>query len=77
MNGKPIKQAIAAAEVLIGQLEGSDTVSVVAYDNKVTTVVAPQKVNGPRGDLQGNPQDQDRRLDEPVRRLAPGLRARP
>jgi uracil DNA glycosylase len=42
MSGKPLKQAIAAAEVLIEQLEATDTLSVVSYDSHVTTVVPPQ-----------------------------------
>jgi uracil DNA glycosylase len=47
MSGKPLKQAIAAAEVLIGQLEPTDTLSVVSFDDTVTTVVPPQTVTAP------------------------------
>ncbi|HEX4613796.1 MAG TPA: VWA domain-containing protein, partial [Urbifossiella sp.] len=44
MGGKPLRQAIAAAETLIDQLDRRDTVSVVVYDDSVKTVVAPQPV---------------------------------
>jgi secreted protein with Ig-like and vWFA domain/uracil DNA glycosylase len=47
MSGKKLKQAIAAAEVLLEQLDANDTLSVVAYDDKVATVVGPQKVTDP------------------------------
>jgi Ca-activated chloride channel family protein len=44
MSGKPLQQAIAATEVLLGQLVPDDTLSVVTFDGKVTTVVRPQAV---------------------------------
>jgi uracil DNA glycosylase len=44
MAGQKLKQALAAAAVLIDQLDAADTLSVVAYDDKVNTVVAPQRV---------------------------------
>src|SRR5438034_280045 len=47
MSGKPLRQALAAAEVLVKLLEPRDTLSVVAYDDKVATVVPPQKVTAP------------------------------
>jgi uracil DNA glycosylase len=47
MSGKPLQQAIAAAEVLIGQLDANDTLSVVLFDNQVATVVDPQSVTDP------------------------------
>lgn len=39
MGGKPLQQAIAAAETLIDQLDGRDTVSVVVFDDTAKTVV--------------------------------------
>jgi uracil DNA glycosylase len=47
MSGKPLKQAVAAAEVLIEQLDANDTLSVVAFDSNVTTVVEPQPLTDP------------------------------
>jgi uracil DNA glycosylase len=47
MSGKPLKQAIAAAEVLLDQLEPRDTISVVVYDDRIDTVVEPQQVTDP------------------------------
>ncbi len=47
MSGKPLKQAIAAAEVLLDQLEARDTLSVVTYHSTVDTAVEPQKVTNP------------------------------
>src|SRR5579871_1108732 len=44
MSGKPLQQAVAATEVLLDQLGPADTLSVVAYDDKVMTVVPPQPV---------------------------------
>jgi uracil DNA glycosylase len=47
MSGKPIKQAVAAAEVLVGLLEPRDTLSVVVYNSAAETIVAPEKVTNP------------------------------
>jgi secreted protein with Ig-like and vWFA domain/uracil DNA glycosylase len=44
MGGKPLQQAVAAAETLIDQLDARDTVSVVFFDDHVKTVVEPQAV---------------------------------
>ncbi len=41
MSGKPLQQAIAAAETLVNQLDGRDEVSVVVFDDRVKTVVDP------------------------------------
>ncbi len=44
MGGKPLQQAIAAAETLIDQLDGRDTVSVVVFDNTAKTIVDQRPV---------------------------------
>ena len=41
MSGKPLQQAIAAAETLVNQFDGRDEVSVVVFDDAVETVVDP------------------------------------
>lgn len=41
MSGKPLQQAIAAAETLVNQLDGRDEVSVVAFDDTAKTVIYP------------------------------------
>jgi Ca-activated chloride channel family protein len=41
MSGKPLQQAIAAAETLVNQLDGRDEVSVVVFDDTAKTVVEP------------------------------------
>ena len=44
MSGAPIKNATQAAELLVRQLNQADTLSVVAYDHGVDTVVPPTQV---------------------------------
>ena len=44
MSGAPIKNATQAAELLVRQLGALDTLSVVAYDHSVDTVVPPTQV---------------------------------
>lgn len=44
MSGKPLKHALAAAELLVRSLRPQDVVSVVVYDDKVDTIVDPQPV---------------------------------
>jgi uracil DNA glycosylase len=44
MAGKPLQQAVAAAETLIDQLDGRDTVSVVVFDDTADTVVDQRPV---------------------------------
>src|SRR4051812_26547843 len=44
MAGKPLKHALAAAELLVRSLRPQDVVSVVVYDDKVDTIVDPQTV---------------------------------
>jgi len=41
MSGKPLQKALAATEVLLDALGPQDTVSVAAFDNRVTTVIEP------------------------------------
>lgn len=41
MSGKPLQKAIAATEVLLDALGPDDTVSVVVFDNKVSTALEP------------------------------------
>lgn len=43
MAGNALKHATEAAGLLVNQLSPDDTVSVVTYDNHVTTLVEPQK----------------------------------
>ncbi|MEZ4410228.1 MAG: VWA domain-containing protein [Polyangiales bacterium] len=47
MSGRPLKQATEAAGLLVRQLSPSDTVSVVVYDSRVDTIVAPTRVTDP------------------------------
>jgi Ca-activated chloride channel family protein len=47
MAGKPLKQAIQAAETLVRKLQPSDIVSIVVYDDTIRTIVAPQQVSDP------------------------------
>jgi uracil DNA glycosylase len=47
MSGAPLKHAIEAAELLVGQLEANDTLSVVVYDQAVQTIVQPTPVTKP------------------------------
>ena len=44
MSGKPLQKALAATAVLLDALGPDDTVSVVAFDNRVETVVAPARL---------------------------------
>ncbi|QDU19716.1 VWA domain-containing protein [Urbifossiella limnaea] len=44
MAGKPLDQAVAAAGILLDQLDGRDTLSVVAFDHTVDTVVPQEPV---------------------------------
>ncbi len=44
MAGTPLKQAVAAAKKLVGRLGPEDWLSVVTYDDRADTVVAPQQV---------------------------------
>lgn len=44
MSGKPLKHATEAADLLVRQLSKQDTLSVVAYDDRIDTVVTPNKV---------------------------------
>ncbi|HYE93722.1 MAG TPA: vWA domain-containing protein [Terriglobales bacterium] len=43
MRGEPIRQARAAAEALIGQLDARDTVGFVAFDDRVSVVASPTR----------------------------------
>lgn len=45
MQGQRLRNAIAAAEGMIGRLQDGDTVSVVAYDTGVEVVVPPTRVD--------------------------------
>ncbi len=47
MSGAPLKQATEAAGLLVRQLSPADTLSVVVYDNRIETLVAPTKVDDP------------------------------
>jgi uracil DNA glycosylase len=47
MAGNPLKHATEAAGLLVRQLAPTDTLSVVVYDNRVDTIVAPQRVTDP------------------------------
>lgn len=47
MSGRPLKQATEAAGLLVRQLSPRDTVSVVVYDSRVDTIVAPTRVTDP------------------------------
>lgn len=51
MSGAPIKQATTAAGLLVRQLSPADTLSVVVYDNRIDTLVAPTKVTDPEAIL--------------------------
>jgi Ca-activated chloride channel homolog len=44
MAGSPLHHALKAAESVVDQLEPSDTLSIVVYDDAVDTVVPPQAV---------------------------------
>jgi Ca-activated chloride channel family protein len=44
MAGKPLQQALRAAEALADQLNADDVLSIVVYDDKVDTLLPPQKV---------------------------------
>jgi len=44
MAGSPLQHALRAAEATVDQLEESDRLSVVVYDDNVNTVVPPQAV---------------------------------
>ncbi len=45
MAGSPLHHALKAAESVVDQLEPNDVLSVVVYDDRVDTVIAPQPVN--------------------------------
>ncbi|HEY1013804.1 MAG TPA: VWA domain-containing protein, partial [Herpetosiphonaceae bacterium] len=44
MAGRPLKQAIKAAQSLIDHLSADDMLSIVTYDDEVTTLLHPQQV---------------------------------
>lgn len=47
MSGAPLKHATEAAGLLVRQLAPTDTLSVVVYDNHVTTIVDAQPCDDP------------------------------
>jgi Ca-activated chloride channel family protein len=49
MAGAPLHHALKAAESVVDQLEPSDILSVVVYDDEVDTVVPPQPVTNKAG----------------------------
>ncbi len=44
MAGAPLRYALQAAESVVDQLEPSDILSLVVYDDKVDTIIPPQAV---------------------------------
>jgi uracil DNA glycosylase len=51
MSGAPLKQATTAAGLLVRQLSPADSLSVVVYDNRIETLVAPTLVADPEAIL--------------------------
>jgi Ca-activated chloride channel homolog len=49
MAGSPLHHALKAAESVVDQLEPTDTLSIVVYDDAVDTVVPPQAVSDKNG----------------------------
>jgi Ca-activated chloride channel homolog len=49
MAGSPLHHALKAAETVVDQLEPTDTLSIVVYDDAVDTVVPPQAVSDKNG----------------------------
>jgi Ca-activated chloride channel homolog len=49
MAGEPLHHALKAAESVVDQLEPTDTLSIVVYDDAVDTVVPPQAVSDKSG----------------------------
>jgi len=47
MAGAPLHHALRAAESVVDQLQSTDVLSVVVYDDEVDTVVHPQPVDNP------------------------------
>ena len=45
MAGLPLKQALKAAEALVGRLSPDDVLSLVVYDDVVDTILPPAKVS--------------------------------
>ncbi len=44
MSGAPLRHALQAAQAVVDLLEAGDTLSVVVFDDKVDTIIAPQGV---------------------------------
>ena len=46
MAGAPLRYALQAAESVVDQLEPSDILSLVVYDDRVDTIIPPRAVTG-------------------------------
>lgn len=44
MHGSPIQYSKQACQFVVGQMSGDDLLSMVAFDNQITTVFEPEKV---------------------------------